>query len=128
MSLGEIDTLGVTCCTGGVKRCRSDVFVEIFRLVNACGLLQKCLVLAVKQLTHNRFFLGGIGKPNPAPNAWNLVFKSNQQGNKIIMNQNSRILSMIYGVENLLGRQAHVDGMQDGTDHRDCEKTFEITV
>ena len=44
------------------------------------------------------------------------------------MHQQCGILGMVDRVENLLGRQAYVDGMQHSADHRYREKALQVAM
>ena len=52
-------------------------------------------------------------------------FKNRQ---KVTVHQDHVIFGMIDGIEDLVRGEAHVDGMQNGADHRYCEEALKVTM
>jgi hypothetical protein len=50
------------------------------------------------------------------------------QPDELAVDQHKAVLGVVHGVEDLLRRQAHVDGVDHRADHRDGEHAFQVTV
>jgi hypothetical protein len=50
------------------------------------------------------------------------------QPDELAVDQHEAVLGVVHGVEDLLRRQAHVDGVDHRADHRNGEHAFQVTV
>jgi hypothetical protein len=50
------------------------------------------------------------------------------QADELAVDQHEAVFGVVHGVEDLLRRQAHVDGVHHRADHRDGEHAFQVTV
>ena len=75
-----------------------------------------------------RWGLSGIVQQDELLNGIDAVADRFQDRQKFRVDQDHVIFGVIDGVENLLGGQADIDGMQHRTQHRHREKAFQIAV
>ncbi|MNT25656.1 hypothetical protein D3C72_1611850 [compost metagenome] len=126
LAMGEIHALWVAGGTGGVKQRRQRVLVEVGKLELGLRGSQQHLVL-----TQHRQCSGtglGIAEADKALNRRHITLQLFQQGQEVIMHQHQAIFSMVHGVADLLGRQAHIDRVQYRANHRHGKETLQRPV
>ncbi len=127
LTMGEVHALGIAGGAGGVERRGDRVLVEVGEVVFGRRCSKQALVLAdaVRQLR-----LAGltVADQQGLLHGGQLPGDPLVEGREIAVDQDETILGMVHRVEDLLGRQAHVDGVHHRTDHRNGEHAFQVAM
>ncbi len=127
LPVGEVGALGITRGAGGVEGGGDRVFIEIGEGIARRGVGEQSLVFAYTIGQH--FTLAfAIGQQQRLFDSGQLTGNGLIQRYEIAVDEDEAILGMVHGVEDLLGRQAHVDGMHHGSNHRNGEHAFQVAV
>ncbi|MNF55320.1 hypothetical protein D3C84_367770 [compost metagenome] len=127
LPMSEIHALGIAGGAGGVEGGGHRVFIEIGEVVARTGGRQQLLVLADQTRQFGGFLLG-IGQQQGLLDRGQLRGYAVVEGHELTVDQDELILGVVHGVENLLRRQADIDGVQHRTEHGDGEHAFEVAV
>ena len=127
LAVAEVHTFGVASGAGGVEGGGDRVLVKIREVVARAGGGQQVFVFT-DQAAQVGVFLSRICKQNGLLNRGQLALDTFVQRHELAVDQHEFIVGMVHGVENLIRRQADVDGVQHGTDHRNGEHTLQVTV
>lgn len=103
------------------------MFVEVGEIVLRARPSQQLLILA-DQVGQGRMGIHPVGQQHSALDRGQLAGNGLVQLDEVTVDQHQAVFGVIHGVENLVGREAHVDGMHHCTDHRDGEHALKIAV
>jgi len=103
------------------------VFVEVGEIVLRARASQQLFILA-DQVRQGRLGVRPIGQQHGALDRGQLAGNGLVQLDEVAVDQHQPVFGMIHGVKNLVGREAHVDGMHHRPDHRDGEHTLKVAV
>ncbi len=127
LPMGEVHALGVAGGAGGVEGGGHRVFIEVREVVARAGGCQQLLVLAHQAGQLGRF-VRAIGQQQGLVNGCQLPGNGLVEAYEIAVDQHHAVFGVVHGVEDLLGRQAHVDGVHNSADHRDGEHALQVAV
>ncbi len=129
LALTEINPFGISCRSRRIKGCRPNIFAEVRRIETGRRAVQQVFILAVKRNSGCSVPLStSIAKTDNLLDCRGFSLEAFEQRSKVIMDQQCGIGRMVNGVENLLRRQPDVDRVQHSADHRDREKTLQVSM
>ena len=127
LPMGEVHTLRIARSAGGVEGGSHRVFVKIGKGITAAGGGQQVFILT-DQSRKIGSLVFGIGQQQGLFDRGQLAGDAVVERYKLAVHQHEFVVGVIHGVENLVGRQANVDGVQHRTNHRDGEHALQVTV
>ncbi len=127
LAVAEVDALGIAGGAGGVKGGGHRVLVEIREVVAGRGLRQQAFVFA-DQVRQFGAVLLAVGQQQGALHRGQLRGDTLVERHELGVDQHEAVLGVVHRVEDLLGGQANVDGVQHRADHRDGEHALEVAM
>ncbi|MCY1331853.1 hypothetical protein D9M69_175280 [compost metagenome] len=127
LAVAVADPLRVAGGAGGIEGGRLGVLVEVRELEVCRRLRQQRLVLAGERHAGLRHLLA-IGQQHEARVAGELRADLLDHRQEVRVHQHDRGAGIVERVEDLLGRQPHIDGEQRGPHHRHAEIAFQVAV
>ncbi|MNG95261.1 hypothetical protein D3C79_542920 [compost metagenome] len=127
LAVAEIHALGVTGGASGVEGSGHRVLVEIREVVARAGSSQQLLILA-DQTGQFGSLVRAIGQQQGLVDSGQLPGDGLVQADEVAVDQHHAVFGVVHGVEDLLRRQAHVDGVHHRADHRDGEHAFQVAM
>ena len=125
LAVAEIHAFRVTGGAGGVESGGDAVLVEIREVEVVAGPREQGFVLAVG-VERGVARLVAVGYLNPGFDGFDLVFHALDDGQEVIVHQYRVVFGVVHGVNDLLRRQAHVDRVQYGANHRNRKETLQV--
>ena len=117
--------LGVTRRAGGIEQRGPRRLGQVGKGETRRSVRQQRLIFAGKALGHGASPVRQQDQPHGPRDAGQ---QGQKHGQKILMHQNGVVPGMVDRVEDLLGRQPHVDGVQRRPQHRNGKEAFQIAV
>ncbi|MCY1431431.1 hypothetical protein D9M71_473990 [compost metagenome] len=127
LPMGEVHALGVAGGAGGIERGRDRVFVEVLEVVLRARRGQQLFVFA-DEIRQVRGFFRQVSQQQGFVDRGQLPLDGLVETDELAVDQHKAVLGVVHGVEDLFRRQAHVDGVDHRTDHRDGEHAFQVTM
>ncbi|MNO68893.1 hypothetical protein D3C76_597370 [compost metagenome] len=127
LPVAEVHALGVAGGAGGVEGGGHRVLVEVREVVARAGSGQQLLVLA-DQVGQLGGLVRAIGQQQGLVDGGQLPGDGLVQADEVAVDQHHAVFGVVHGVEDLLRRQAHVDGVHHRADHRDGEHAFQVAM
>lgn len=127
LAVAEVDTFGQAGGAGGVEGGGARILVEVAEFANRRGLRQQFFVFARETWTARRRRTV-VADQHAARERRQFPADLFEHREEIRIHQQYIGLCVVQRVGNLLGRQAHVDGLQHAAEHRHGEKTLEIAM
>ena len=127
LAMGEVHAFGVTGGAGGVEGRGDRILVEVREVVARRGVGQQAFVLAdaVRQANIVRI---AVGEQQGLLHGGQLAGDRLVQRYELAVDQHEAVVGVVHGVEDLIRRQPHVDGVHHRADHRDGEHAFEVAM
>ncbi|MNG97505.1 hypothetical protein D3C79_566210 [compost metagenome] len=127
LPMGEIHALGIAGGARGVERGGNRVLVEIGEVVARAGRREQLLVFA-DQVGQVGGLVRAVGQQHGLVDRGQLPGDGLVQADEVAVDQHHAVFGVVHGVEDLLRRQAHVDGVHHRADHRDGEHAFQVAM
>ena len=127
LPMSEVHALGVTSGASGIEGRSHRVLIEIGEVIVRAGRSQQALVLA-NEVRQVGVLVFAIGQQQGFLHRGQLTGNTVVQRHELTVDQHETVFGMVHGVENLIRRQADVDGVQHRAEHGNGEHALQIAV
>ncbi len=127
LAMAEVDALGKPGGAGGVERGRPRVLVEVGENEIGVGAREQRFIVG-RQRKRRLRTLAAIVEQDERLHAFDSIPDFFEYGQELAVHQDDVVFGVVDGVENLLGRKAHVDGVKGGAHHGNGKEAFKVSV